>query len=168
MRIVKKKLPKSKGTYIIISRIGRPITINIGRLGPIYFGDGLYAYVGSAFGPGGLRARILRHLKKQKKKFWHIDYLLDHAHIEYIIIIESNKKLECIVAHEISKQFKYIKDFGASDCNCPSHLFIIDDKEKLLRILDRLRIRYVVYRINNTNENASESREKWGHQKMSL
>jgi Uri superfamily endonuclease len=48
------------------------------RVGKIYSGPipgGSYIYIGSAWGPGGLGARLLRHLRKTKKKHWHIDWI---------------------------------------------------------------------------------------------
>lgn len=40
--------------------------IRIGKLGVLLFGKGFYAYFGSMFGPGGLKSRIRRHLRKKK------------------------------------------------------------------------------------------------------
>ncbi|ALU11692.1 hypothetical protein EYM_03795 [Ignicoccus islandicus DSM 13165] len=38
--------------------------------------EGLYVYIGSAWGSGGLYSRVKRHLLKTfKKPHWHIDYL---------------------------------------------------------------------------------------------
>ena len=36
---------------------------------------GYYAYVGSAFGPGGLAARLKQHRSISANPHWHIDYL---------------------------------------------------------------------------------------------
>jgi len=41
---------------------------------------GYYIYIGSAFGPGGVRARMLRHLRADKPKHWHIDYLREFCY----------------------------------------------------------------------------------------
>ena len=35
--------------------------------------EGTHVYVGSARGPGGLRARISRHLRREKKERWHVN-----------------------------------------------------------------------------------------------
>ncbi len=53
--------------------------LEIGRLGSFNIIPGFYAYVGSAFGPGGLRARIRHHLESVAQPHWHIDYLLGYA-----------------------------------------------------------------------------------------
>jgi Uri superfamily endonuclease len=70
-----------KGTYVLIFFLERDKDIMIGRGGrsPILFRTGYYAYVGSANGPGGLWSLIHRHLIKDKKCVWHIDYLRKEA-----------------------------------------------------------------------------------------
>jgi len=135
-------LSKNKGTYILLSRIRKPITIKVGKLGAIYFREGLYAYVGSAFGPGGIAARVSRHLRKQKKKFWHIDYFLDYACVEAVVVIESDEKLECRIAKKMAEKFEYVDGFGASDCKCQSHLFILGSQNEVFRVLGELKIKY--------------------------
>jgi len=69
-------------TYVLILRLKRNRKIRIGRSkgsSPILFRAGYYAYVGSAFGPGGLKSRVKRHLRMDKKTVWHIDYLREVA-----------------------------------------------------------------------------------------
>jgi len=53
--------------------------IDIGRLAEFDVAPGFYAYVGSAFGGGGLCARIGHHLESTASPYWHIDYLLQVA-----------------------------------------------------------------------------------------
>jgi Uri superfamily endonuclease len=76
-------LPDSKkGTYVLILFLEQDKEIVVGRRrtsSSILFRAGYYAYVGSAHGPGGLRSRISRHLIKDKKSIWHIDYLRKEA-----------------------------------------------------------------------------------------
>jgi len=69
-------------------------------------------------------ARIERHLKRKKKNFWHIDYLLDYSKILGIIyLIMSSPDAECKIACNPGKSFKSVRNFGSSDCKCKSHLF---------------------------------------------
>ncbi|NIP37734.1 MAG: GIY-YIG nuclease family protein, partial [Candidatus Dadabacteria bacterium] len=63
------------GTYTLIYRNRSKTRVQVGRLGKIYIQPGYYIYVGSAFGPGGVRARVSRHFRKTKRSHWHIDYL---------------------------------------------------------------------------------------------
>ena len=91
--------------------------IIIGKLGTILFKKGTYVYVGSA----PTEKRLERHLRKEKKFHWHIDYFLEEAEIKEIYIVENG---ECETAQNIN--LPYIKGFGCSDCRCPSHLFYGD------------------------------------------
>jgi len=67
------------GIYVLIIRFKRKIKICVGKLGPVLFTEGLYFYVGKAL--GSLESRIERHLQRNKKNFWHIDYLLEYSEI---------------------------------------------------------------------------------------
>ena len=68
-------LGDEKGTYVIVLYLDENKSIQIGKLGQFKFKKGYYAYVGSAFGPGGLKSRIKRHIEPKKSYHWHIDYL---------------------------------------------------------------------------------------------
>ena len=114
---------KAKGPYILIVDLTIEKTITIGRLGAITFGAGRYAYVGSAM--AGLEQRISRHLRKEKKLHWHIDYLLQAASIHSVLTFESRRTAECKLAQAFAKRFGCIHGFGCSDCKCKSHLFVL-------------------------------------------
>ena len=116
-----------KGIYVLIIHLAKDVTVNIGALGKTAFKKGLYAYVGSA--QTNLEQRVKRHLRKEKQKFWHIDYLLDSdtAKIIKVFYKKANKAEECKIAEGISERSKLISGFGCSDCNCKSHLFHIED-----------------------------------------
>jgi Uri superfamily endonuclease len=107
-------------TYILVAELAQDTDITVGKLGKIQFKKGRYLYVGSA--PS--EHRLKRHLRKDKKLFWHIDYFLEKAEIKKIFIVEGK---ECEVARKMD--LPYIKGFGCSDCRCPSHLFYGDIPE---------------------------------------
>ena len=65
------ELPEAKGTYVLIAFAGQMTRLEIGRLGTFAIVPGFYAYVGSAFGSGGLRARIGHHLESTAAPHWH-------------------------------------------------------------------------------------------------
>ncbi|MEM5836385.1 MAG: GIY-YIG nuclease family protein [Candidatus Aenigmatarchaeota archaeon] len=118
----------SKGVYSLFIELGKDQEIKIGKLGKFNFPKGFYIYTGSAL--NNLEARLERHLKKQKKKFWHIDYLLanKNAKIISVLKIETSSKLECKLNQKILKDLKasvLAKKFGSSDCNCESHLLYL-------------------------------------------
>lgn len=64
------------GTYVTFFRLPKPATrLRVGALGTFDFPAGCYAYLGSAFGGGGVRARTNRHLTTGTPKRWNIDWL---------------------------------------------------------------------------------------------
>src|SRR5690349_8091196 len=70
-------LPPDPGVYQLYLDLANATVLEIGRLGRLAFPAGLYVYTGSAL--GGLRPRLARHLRREKRHHWHIDHLLDHA-----------------------------------------------------------------------------------------
>lgn len=118
------------GTYVLILQLSHHRMIRIGKLGSFIFPAGYYAYIGSAFGPGGLSARIMRHLNTTKNFHWHIDYLRQYAQIREIWISQQNKKLEHLWASMVqnhSDSSVPVPGFGCTDCTCTTHLFHFDD-----------------------------------------
>lgn len=99
--------------------------LNVGALGALTFNPGLYAYVGSA--QTNLEQRIKRHLRKEKRLFWHIDYLLDSDAAEVVKVLykDAGKTGECAVANALGEKGAPVDGFGCSDCDCRSHLFQI-------------------------------------------
>jgi Uri superfamily endonuclease len=116
-----------KGIYVLIIQVSEDIDVDVGAIGKIAFKKGLYAYVGSA--QTNLEKRIRRHFRKDKRKFWHVDYLLDNdaAKIAKVFFKNANKTEECETAKVIGESTEPIVGFGCSDCNCKSHLFHICD-----------------------------------------
>ena len=86
-----------KGTYCLLIKIEKPSNIKVGKLGLISFRRGYYVYVGSAL--NNLEKRINRHLKAKKKKFWHIDYLLENKNVKIkdVFYKKSTKKVKQVV-----------------------------------------------------------------------
>ena len=67
------------------------------RFGKLTLAAGQYAYVGSAHGPGGLRARVGRHLRAEKPLHWHIDYLTAALPVMHVVtvVVTDGARLEC-------------------------------------------------------------------------
>ncbi|UCF45194.1 MAG: GIY-YIG nuclease family protein [Candidatus Bathyarchaeota archaeon] len=116
-----------RGVYVLIIQIDKDVSMNVGALGKLTFEKGLYAYVGSA--QVNLEQRIKRHFGKEKRLFWHIDYLLDDslARIVKVLYKQANRSEECEIAKAISERGEPAAGFGCSDCSCKSHLFRIGD-----------------------------------------
>ena len=129
-----------KGIYILIIRVCKDISVNVGALGRKAFAKGLYAYVGSA--QTNLEKRVKRHLRREKRLFWHIDYLLDSDQAEILEVLykEAGKTQECRVANALSEKGKPIAGFGCSDCRCGSHLVRISDYKFLLNSMKPLNL----------------------------
>lgn len=118
-------LPDQPGTYVLILKLPRPTSIGIGRLGHFPFPAGWYAYAGSAHGPGGLAARVSRHLRLTKPLRWHVDYLRAYARPVEAWYAIGTQKRECAWAQALSGlpgASIPAPRFGASDCRCPAHL----------------------------------------------
>ena len=121
-------LPEEKGTYVLIASVPQMKRIEIGRLGRFDVIPGFYAYVGSAFGAGGLRARVGHHLESTAAPHWHIDYLLQVAQPAEVWYTTVDQKLEHHWANLLEKdpQFRVsIPRFGSSDYHRSrsSHLY---------------------------------------------
>lgn len=125
-------LPPTPGTYALLIDVGEPITIQIGRPGRFTLQPGHYLYVGSALGPGGLRARVGRHLRQHKRPHWHIDALTAAAPVTAIWAVESTTRLECTWANalrDLPGVSAPVPGFGASDCGCEAHLLRVPDPQ---------------------------------------
>ena len=121
-------LPDEKGTYVLIASVPQMKRIEIGQLGEFDIVPGSYAYVGSAFGAGGLCARIGHHLESTASPHWHIDYLLQVAQPIEVWYTTNDRKLEQHWADllEQAPNFRVpIPRFGSSDYHRSgvSHLF---------------------------------------------
>ena len=121
-------LPEDKGTYVLIASVCQMKRLEIGSLGKFDIVPGFYAYVGSAFGSGGLRARIGHHLESTAAPHWHIDYLLQLATPVEVWYSTQNRKLERHWADLLAELPGFrvpIHRFGSSDYHRSrsSHLF---------------------------------------------
>lgn len=134
-----------KGIYVLLMFLSKDKEIEIGSLGNIKFLKGFYVYVGSS--QINLEKRILRHLSKNKKLFWHIDYFLNSKNIKILSIFYKNveKIKECETAETLNESYLPIKNFGSSDCKCISHLFYLKDTNNLEGILRNLNFHKFTY-----------------------
>ncbi len=119
------------GTYILILRLKKNQLVQVGNLGSFNFQTGFYAYVGSAFGPGGLTARLKHHLGSSARPHWHIDYLLQWAKLEQVWLTEEAVHREhqwAALLQDSPFATVSVKRFGASDCKCLTHLFYLQKR----------------------------------------
>jgi len=116
-----------KGIYVLIIKIDTTKSLKIGALGEILFPAGTYAYVGSA--QSSIEYRVKRHMRKEKRLFWHIDYLLVDTAVKIVqtYYLTGDKTCECQTAQFIAQHSESVPKFGCSDCHCKSHLFYSDN-----------------------------------------
>ncbi len=126
-------LPATPGSYLLLFHIKRPLVAEVGRLGVLTLVPGSWIYAGSAWGSGGLRARLTRHFRSCKRPHWHIDALSRQlSPVAALAEFQSGQalrlmRLECVwtqalLAHPLFSA--PLSGFGSSDCRsgCPAHL----------------------------------------------
>lgn len=129
------ELPTTLGAYVLQLHLDLPVRQSIGKLGDFFFPAGGYFYVGSAAGPGGLRARLGRHIAGGAHRHWHIDYFRPSSRVIGLLYLTATSKLTRKTLNEIecgwSRAIARLPGatipapgFGASDCPsaCPAHL----------------------------------------------
>lgn len=116
-------LPRAAGSYGLLLAAPALANLAVGRR-RYTLSPGLYVYVGSALGPGGLAARVGRHRRGAARRHWHIDYLLPHVALLGVLVRQDPARLECVWAGALAAQAQaVIPGFGSSDCRCSGHLF---------------------------------------------
>ncbi|ELZ36712.1 hypothetical protein C471_14058 [Halorubrum saccharovorum DSM 1137] len=129
------------GTYTLLVELAAPAAIEVGALGGHRFEPGGYAYTGSALGTGGF-SRVDRHRRTARGehdvRHWHVDHLLGHPDARIDEVVRSvGADVECAVAGRLPAG--PVDGFGASDCDCGSHLAAADDGEALDEFAARVR-----------------------------
>ena len=125
-----------QGTYILLLTLSAPATVAVGKLGQLDFETGRFAYVGSAFGPGGLAGRLGRYIEGPRRRHWHIDYLLEHAEGTGALVSSRAERFECRWAAWLeSRAERTVDGFGSSDCRCRGHLFFLGDECRAQRTI---------------------------------
>lgn len=116
-------LPSDHGAYALYFSVEDAIKLPIARLNAPVLDPGVYVYAGSAFGPGGIRARVARHLRPDKKPHWHIDHL--SRRIACIEVRTRPGGRECTLVADLLAEGATVpvSGFGSSDCrDCAAHL----------------------------------------------
>ena len=121
-----------KGLYLLLLELGHSIDLVIAKQ-RLALGPGLYVYIGSACGPGGLRARLSRHLCGRRRRLhWHIDRLIMAGLTPRLAIAIPGEKLcrpraepYLALALGATKAFTPIgRGIGSSDDEiAPTHLY---------------------------------------------
>jgi Uri superfamily endonuclease len=120
-------LPAAPGAYLLLMTIAHPLSLRIRTLSPVVLPPGWYVYAGNARGRGGIRARVMRHLRPGKSPHWHVDRLTEAA--EAILAIAFAGGHECALVQALLARPRFQADvpgFGGTDCRvCPAHLLTV-------------------------------------------
>lgn len=112
--------PSVPGAYALWLRLPAPLAATAGRCAAL-LAPGDYLYCGSANGSGGLRARLARHWRKEKRAHWHVDQLTMAGDILGAFVVEGGS--ECALDAALKALPIPLPGFGSSDCpRCVSHL----------------------------------------------
>lgn len=117
------KIPCGPGAYVLLIGLARPVVLTTPRFSGVTVTPGWYAYAGNANGPGGLRARVARHLRRDKRAHWHVDQLTHEASVTALCFPGSD---ECRLVESLALAAAFtipVPGFGSTDCQrCESHL----------------------------------------------
>ncbi len=117
-------LPAVPGSYVLEFCLEEEIGIRPGKFGAIRLGPGRLRYYGSARGPGGVRARVARHLGGRGRRHWHVDWLLARTAVRRAMV--ELGATECDLVRRDLESGRWVvaaTGFGSSDCrSCPAHL----------------------------------------------
>lgn len=117
-------LAPDKGAYALWLILTKPAPLPPGRFKQESLAPGHYLYLGSAKGPGGIKARCARHFRDDKKCHWQIDWLTVQASTIRAAAFPDGE--ECTLTQRLLKAKGIsipVPGFGSTDCRtCPTHL----------------------------------------------
>ena len=115
------------GAYGLLIRLPCSVETAIGALGRVRLAGGNYLYLGSAYGPGGLPARLRRHVRSEKRHHWHVDRVTSQGTVERIFVLPDGRECDLVrSALAVPKIRAPIIGFGSTDCRlCPAHLLAV-------------------------------------------
>lgn len=118
------ELPKEPGAYALVIALDAPLVLDIPRFARQTLPPGTYVYCGSAYGSGGLRARVRRHLRSAKAARWHVDRLTAAGRVVGLHVEPDGDECDLLArALRTPGTEVPLRGFGNSDCRrCPAHL----------------------------------------------
>jgi Uri superfamily endonuclease len=119
-------LTPAPGAYLLVVALSQALALPRPTLKSARFEPGVYLYAGSALGPGGIRARILRHARKNKRRHWHIDHLTEAGTLTAAFALPGMGECEIVGSLlALPGVTVPVPGFGSSDCRaCPAHLLM--------------------------------------------
>ena len=120
-------LPAEAGAYALVLDVADTLTLIRPRRGSDTLGTGWYIYAGSARGPGGIRARVARHMRQDKAVHWHIDQVTTRKGTR-VWAVPLRGRTECDLVSDLTASDRFVAThpgFGSSDCRrCIAHLLM--------------------------------------------
>jgi len=119
--------PPTKGAYALVFALNTALDC-LHKGAEIRLSSGIYVYAGSAYGPGGLRARLRRHFRQDKRIHWHVDALTSVA-ADRMVALAIVGGRECAIIGRLMRSGDFhapVSGFGSSDCaQCAAHLLAL-------------------------------------------
>ena len=119
-------LPTEPGAYVLEYHVRPPgLRVTVGRLGTVWLPAGRLHYHGSAWGPGGLRGRVWRHLRahRARRPHWHVDALTAVLPVVRVGLCPHGRECEGVARERALGWSVPVPRLGATDCRrCPAHL----------------------------------------------
>ncbi len=118
------------GAYLLTIDLTLELVLDIAMLGRPVLAPGRYVYCGSAYGPGGIKARVARHLRQNKALRWHVDRLTLGGHVTHVAALVGGSECELMAGLCVEPGVSVpLLRFGSSDCRvCPAHLAAVPAK----------------------------------------
>jgi Uri superfamily endonuclease len=114
------QIPAEPGAYLLLIELTKATDVRLANRRSASLLPGCYLYAGSAYGSGGLKARVARHMRRAKLQWWHIDQLTKNGVPGAWIFPGCN---ECDLVAMNSALPVPIVGFGSTGCKrCRSHL----------------------------------------------
>lgn len=118
-------LPPLPGAYAVDILLPHPVPLppRFAQGRDAILPAGRYLYLGSAYGPGGIRARCRRHLATAKTLRWHVDWLTSQAERVAVLVFAGGTECDLVARVLAAGATAPVAGFGSSDCQvCTSHL----------------------------------------------
>jgi Uri superfamily endonuclease len=118
--------PRTAGAYLLLIDLESALRLRVPPP-PRMLSPGRYVYCGSARGPGGIAARVRRHLRRDKAVRWHVDRLTAAGRV--VAVVAAPGEPECALCRRllaVPGAEVPVPGFGSSDCRrCPAHLVAV-------------------------------------------
>ena len=140
------ELLRIPGYYILVLEVPKRLVVNTKANRRFILDPGFYIYIGSARGSGGLIARVNRHFRRNKKLFWHIDYLTTRRSVRIVAVytlvdmVDPQRDYESLLSVKLSRLLEPVEGFGTSDKpRDKAHLYHCGGRlNECLLILDKI------------------------------